>query len=81
MTQDSRFSFLAVLWSGAKVLAVTAVICCAVYAAVYFSPLDHTPIGPKAAITGIVFGLMGAAYWWARYFPTFKEQAERARKT
>lgn len=81
MTQDSRFSFLAVLWSMAKVSAVTIIIGGTVFAAAYFSPLDHTPIGPKAAITGIVFGLMGAAYWWARYFPTFKEQAERTRKT
>ena len=73
-------SFIALLWSMVKVATVTAIVGVAVYVAIYFSPLDHTPVGPKAAITGIVFGLMGAAIWYARYFRSFKEQAEKVRK-
>ena len=81
MKTDSGFRpFIALLWSLAKVKAVAAILGSAVWVAIYFSPLDHTPVGPKAAITGIVFGLMGAAFWYARYVRSFKEQAENVRK-
>lgn len=81
MKTDSGFGFsLAILWSMFKVAAVTMIVSLAVYLAVYFSPLDHTPIGLKAAITGLVFGAMGSAYWRARYFPAIMEQAKKARE-
>ncbi len=46
MKTDSGFGFsLAIVWSLVKVVAVTIIVGLAVYLAVYFSPLDHTPVG------------------------------------
>ena len=64
--------YVAVAWSMVKVVAVTGIIGVGLILGVYFSPLELS--GPKIAIAALVFGLMGAAHWYARYFPALREQ-------
>ena len=74
-TESIRF-LIAVAWSMVKVAAVTVVLGGGLFLAAYFiTPLDFS--GPKIAMAGIVSGLMGAAFWYARHFPALREQGRR----
>ncbi|MYI06845.1 MAG: hypothetical protein F4059_05895 [Gemmatimonadetes bacterium] len=78
MNIETRKYFIAVIWSIVKVAAVTAILGGSLMVAAYYSPLELS--GPKVAIAGIVFGLMGGALWYGRYFPALREQGRQSAK-